>query len=217
MREISNDCVAIDANVLMRLTDLKMNLCKRINQLLKNLMGGIGTLMLLIKGLTNDCIAIDTNVFVHLTNPAMNPCKHINRLLIRLQKKEVALLVDTGGEIRGEYKRHLSNQIKKQGAAQQTLHEAQILKYWLYRASKKKVDVNKSDLLWKAIFSIIPEENEKIDRIFVYVAFAENRILVSNDCKHIINRRAQLKTCYTRVPCVAGADVMPSCEACRLV
>ncbi|MDA8000747.1 MAG: hypothetical protein MPL62_05530 [Alphaproteobacteria bacterium] len=170
-----------------------------------------------MKGLTNDYIAIDTNVFGHLTDTdGKNADGHINRLLTKLAQKQITLLIDVGGKILAEYNGHLD---PKKLKAKQKLNEAQLIDYWMNHAPKKRVVVDENTPLWEEISRIIWEESEENDRIFVYVAFAKGRILVSNDRKHITNpnRRAELKTCYTCPPCVAGADVMPSCEACRLI
>lgn len=166
-----------------------------------------------MNGLTDDFIAIDTSVFGHLIDAEINADRHINRLLATLAQKRIILLVDTGGEISAEYAHHLREEKLN---AKQRGNEAQILKYWMNPASRKKVDVDKNDSLWRAIFSVIPEQNEEPDRVFVYVAFKKGRILICNDLKHVIKRRNDLKLCYNPSTIPAGADVMPSSEAYRL-
>lgn len=165
-----------------------------------------------MNGLTRDFIAIDTNVFAHLTNENMNTDNHIHKLL-RMPKKEdnkINLLVDADRSIFSEYNRHLKVEYLD---AQQRKNEAQIIRYWIRLAPKKKVVIDKKGQLWGAIHAIIPEKDEEIDRIFVYVAFKMGRILVSNDYRHIVNRRKQLKTCCTNGHCGEEADVMCSIEA----
>lgn len=165
-----------------------------------------------MNGLTCDYIAIDTNVFGHLTNEEINTCRHIHKLL-RVpgkQDNKICLLVDAGNSIFSEYRRHLNEEFLQ---LRQRKSEAQIIKYWLRFAPKQSVTVNKNEQLWDAIYKIVPEDQEEIDRIFIYVAFKKGRILLSNDFKHIVNRRDQLKSCYTKGFCSKGADVMGSKEA----
>ncbi len=166
-----------------------------------------------MNGLTCDYIAIDTNVFLHLTNEKFNSDRHIHKLLQVPKEGEnkIHLLVDTNGEIFSEYGRHLLKEEFLQ--SRQRKNEAQIIKYWLRFAPRKPISVHKTDQLWSAIFSIIPEAKEEVDRIFVYVAFQTGRILISNDRKHIVSRRGQLKSCYRNGFCSNGADVMDSQEA----
>lgn len=165
-----------------------------------------------MKGLTKDFIAIDTNVFGHLTSNRYNADRHIHELLrvSSEEKGKIALLVDTGREILEEYKTHLQ---PKRLEAKERWDEAQILKYWMFHAPTKKIVVDKSGLLWKAILEAIPEQEEETDRIFVYVAFKKGRILISNDRKHIVNRRPKLMVCRKNGYCGSGADVMCSREA----
>ena len=166
-----------------------------------------------MNGLTCDYIAIDTNVFGHLTHKQINADRHIHKLLLVSKKEEnkIHLLVDTDGSIFFEYHRHLlKKEIRK---SPQRTSEAQIIKYWLTKAPRKSVTVHKTKQLWSAICNIIPEPKEEVDRIFVYVAFQTGRILISNDRKHIVSRRGQLKSCCRNGFCSNGADVMDSQEA----
>ena len=160
--------------------------------------------------LTNDFIAIDTNVFGQLTDKSINANRHINKLLIVLIKDNVSLLVDKSGEIFSEYKHHLKPE--KLEALQKT-NEAQIMLYWMHVARKKEIIVDRSSNLWAHIHRVIPEPTEENDRIFVYVAFEKDRILVSNDFKHIINRRSDLKSFYANASRSVKADVMCSQKA----
>lgn len=169
-----------------------------------------------MNGLTDDFIAIDTSVFGHLTNKKENPCGHINKLLVALIKDKIVLLVDTGKEISSEYTRHLTPEKLK---TQQKKDEAQLIKYWMRFAPRKKIDVDKDSQLWKAIYGIITEKGkgEEVDRVFVYVAFNEGRILISDDKKHIVNRRKKLKSCCVGTSAPAGADVMSSEDAHKIL
>ena len=165
-----------------------------------------------MKGLTNDFIAIDTNVFGHLINSRVNTGNHIHKLL-RVPPEErgaITLLVDAGGEIQGEYRVHLRPDHLR---ASDRLDEAQIMKYWMSLVPREKVTVNEKEPLWNAISKILIEQNEPTDRIFVYVAFKKDRILISNDRRHIINRRARFQACRDCGCCGEGADVMCSREA----
>lgn len=167
-----------------------------------------------MNGLTDDFIAIDTNVFGHLIDAEKNAGRHIHRLLAMLAKKKITLLVDADGTISAEYAHHL---IAERLHAKQRKNEAQIIDYWMNHAPQKNVAINQNDSLWHAILRVIPESNEEPDRVFVYVAFKEGRILISNDHKHVIKRRDDLKLCYNHSTIPAGADVMPSSEAYALV
>ena len=121
-------------------------------------------------------VAIDTNVFVHLLNPQNNPDGHIKRLLTHLFDEGVALLVDDGGRIAGEYA-YLISLIERLDEAR---NERQILRYWMGLAPRRKVEVSDSDALMTAIRQVITGDKE-VDRIFVYVSFREGKILISND------------------------------------
>ena len=131
-----------------------------------------------MKGLTNDFIAIDTNVFGHLINNEINADCHIHKLLRAPTEgeDEIKLLIDTGGEIIKEYGYHLR---PKYLEVSERLDEAQILKYWMLYVSKEKTVVDKTGLLWRTISEVLPESGEETDRIFVYIAFKKERILIS--------------------------------------
>ena len=159
-----------------------------------------------MNGFPSDCIAIDTNVFGHLTNESKNKDKHINSLLENLIKQKTSLLVDKNGNILKEYQRHLNR--PKFRESYEGKDEAYILYYWMYLVTRKKVSVM-NDNLWTAVLKVIPEEQEEVDRIFVYIAFVKGRILISNDDKHIIGRRDELRDVTCNL-CPEGGDVMSS-------
>ena len=159
-----------------------------------------------MNGFPSDCIAIDTNVFGHLTNKSKNADKHINNLLIHFMNQKTSLLVDENGNILKEYDRHLNRPEFRERF--EGKNEAYILYYWMHPDIRKKVTVM-NDNLRAAILNTIPEEQEEADRIFVYIAFVKGRILISNDDKHIIRRRDELRD-VTRNLCPKGGDVMSS-------
>lgn len=130
-----------------------------------------------------DAAAIDTNVFVHLLNPQNNPDEHINGLLRHLIEQEVALLVDGGGRITGEYERSITPLIQQLDEAR---NERQILRYWMMSAPSRKVEVSEGDALMAGIGQVISGDAAAVDRIFVYVAFKEGKVLISNDERDIV-------------------------------
>ena len=150
--------------------------------------------------LADDHIAIDTNIFEHLLNPDINAEDHIGRLLSALRDDDIGLIIDAGRRINAEYRRRFSKH--KNIRNQDHLYT---LKYWSNPDRiKLEVDVNPRDNLMTAIRRIIPDRDHgkvscAIDRLFVYVAFNSDRVLVTNDRRDILgekttrgNRRAQL-------------------------
>ncbi len=131
-----------------------------------------------------DAVAIDTNVFLHLLNPQMNSASHINLLLSHLQEMEVSLLVDNGKRISGEYNNQIGPILRK---ASERGNERFLLDYWIRYAPRRSTEVSWKSELMQAIEKVITERNETVDRIFVYVAFKEGKLLVTNDHKHIIS------------------------------
>lgn len=161
-------------------------------------------------GLTDDFIAIDTNVFGHI-NSSRNEDMHIHRLL-SCDSESVKLLVDDGEVIASEYKRHLKDSMRGDceiAGGPQMLELC--IRRWMRPQKQEQVVVCKDDELMAAIKSIVPTE-ESTDQIFVYVAFAKDRILISNDEKHIINNRCALKLKAEDME-LSQADVMTSEEA----
>ena len=156
-----------------------------------------------------NCVAIDTNVFGQLGDCSENTCKHINNLLLFLIKHETYLLVDDGGKIAKEYKHHLNKQRFKE--AYDKRDEVRIMEYWMHPDRRKKVSVVNNEL-WVNIKSVIFEPNEVVDRILVYVAFINKRVLISNDNRHITNRRGQLQEVVVNLQ-LTDADVLTSEDA----
>ena len=133
--------------------------------------------------LAHDEVAIDTNVFQHLLNPQNNADSHINRLLEYLIRRGIALVVDDKGLIASEYLQQLGRRL---GESDDARNEIQILRYWVLYAPRQRVSVDEIDDLMKAIYDVIEEVSENVDRTFVYVALHQGTILVSNDLRHII-------------------------------
>ena len=150
--------------------------------------------------LAEDHIAIDTNIFEHLLNPDVNTGDHIGHLLSALRDDDIGLIIDAGRRISAEYQRRFSKH--KSIRNQDHLYT---LKYWSNPDRiKLEVDVSPQDSLMTAIKRIIPDRDRgkvscAIDRLFVYVAFNSDRVLVTNDRRDILgekttrgNRRTQL-------------------------
>ena len=168
---------------------------------------------------SEDYIAIDTNVFLHLTNPQNNGDSHIDGLLKTLKELKVMLLVDDKDRLAGEYKLHLAPKIRN---ADETDNKILILRYWFIYALRHKVDLELQDRLMQTIRGVIHELPKNADRIFVYVAFKEGKILISNDKHDIVcgpvrerrqgPRRTRLLNA-TRNHRPNGADILTSREA----
>lgn len=128
-------------------------------------------------------VAIDTNVFQHLLNPQNNPDFHINHLLEHLTILGTSLLVDSQGKIDSEYNQQLARRIRN---ADDLRNEIQLLRYWVLVAPRLRVSVAEFDPLMRAIRRVIVEDAEDTDRTFVYVAFRQGTVLVTNDRRHIV-------------------------------
>jgi hypothetical protein len=139
---------------------------------------------------SSNAITIDTNVFEHLFNPQNNEGDHIDALLRHLIERRVALCVDKGGRIFGEYRHQLHPFFKKSDEGQKVIW----LRYFLLLAERAEVTVNFGDALMVSIRGKIPFA-EASDRTFVYVAIFSDCILISNDLGHIIDHRNNLRRC----------------------
>ncbi len=152
-----------------------------------------------MNNLTNDFIAIDTNVFEHILNPDFNTDDHIDELLTTLFRDKVLLIVDSDGRIEAQYENRIAPKFRN---ASEKGNNLSVLRLWFVIGidARKRVNVNLNDGLMGEIDKII-RRSEKIDRIFVYVAFKEGRILTTNDETDIVTglqkernaRRARLK------------------------
>ena len=162
-------------------------------------------------------VAIDTNVFQHLLNPQNNADSHINRLLEYLIRQGTALVVDNQGLIAGEYLQQLGRRL---GESDDVGNEIRILRYWVRQAPRQSVSVDENDALMKAIYDVIVEVSENVDRTFVYVAFQQGTTLISNDLGHIVRgpadepepRRERLLS-STEGLRPSGAQILTSQEA----
>lgn len=138
--------------------------------------------------LTCDYIAIDTNVFEHLLNPQENTNNHIDTLLRTLTRDRVGLIVDDKKRIENEYKSRIEPMIRN--TSNKNIQQLLLLRSWIVFqvGNRKRVSVSNNDPLMTAIKGVITE-NEAVDRIIVYVAFKSDRILITNDRRHVIEGR----------------------------
>ena len=166
-----------------------------------------------------EAVAIDTNVFEHLLNPQNNTSGHIDILLQHLRQQSVALLVDDSGRISQEYNHRIGPMIQH---THDERGEKYTLRYWMRFAHRSQTTVDRSDKLMATIRSIISEPSTAVDRILVYVALSQGKILISNDKLHIIcgpigqrpqhQRRRRLLRKSRK-----GADIITSQEACARI
>ena len=148
------------------------------------------------------CVAIDTNVFLHLFNPQENTDRHIDRVLVYLYEQGIALIVDDKGRIRGEYENQIRPIVEK---SDEMRFEIQILRAWfLPDAPRRVVSLDMRDSLMQAIRNAMPTDST--DRIFVYVAFKEGKILISNDREDIVSQRQRLLNDTRRIRKRIGSD-----------
>ena len=167
--------------------------------------------------LARDEVAIDTNVFQHLLNPQNNVDFHINTLLECLIRERTTLVVDEQGLIASEYQQQLKRRL---GESDDVRNEIQLLRYWVLYAQRHQVSLDESDNLMNAVYKVIIEVSENVDRTFVYVAFQQGTTLISNDLRHIVRgpvdepdpRRARLLS-DTEGLRPDGADILTSQEA----
>ena len=135
----------------------------------------------------NNYIAIDTNIFMDLFNDQKNVDGHITNLLRKFITDEYCLLVDESGRISGQYNTELGRYIKS-GNCSDKQPEAALLKYWhLVSEHKKEVPVNHNGDLMQRIKIIMRRVQDSCDAMFVYVAFKEGRVLITNDRSDIID------------------------------
>lgn len=129
-------------------------------------------------------IIIDTNVFRHMCDrdPNFNGDGHCVVLLGNLASQICVLLVDSAGYFYHEWGQIVERQFKRES---EIGGEIAVLRYWADRQYHDVRDVSKTDDLAKAIKAVI-HENEPADRAFVYLAFSNGRVLVTNDLEHIV-------------------------------
>ena len=173
--------------------------------------------------LFGDSVSIDTNVFLHILNPQQNVNSHIDELLAYLQEHGVALVVDDRNRIAEEYRHQIEQEVLRSNDVR---NEIYILRYWILAASRIEIAVNLTDRLMHSIRGVIVERSERVDQIFVYVAFNNGSILISNDERHIVvgpigesrlgERRRRLLRVTRRLR-AQGADILTSLEAYRSI
>lgn len=160
-----------------------------------------------------DYVALDINVLGHLldSNPMkasdVNKDGHVTRLLEWLVDNNVRVLVDSEVEIWGEYERGLGLALDK--AAENA--DRILLGYFLERKHHRQVEVA-DDVLLHRITETVPV-SRNADRYYVYVAFKAGRPLVTNDYKHIRNKRDALLEKTEGYRCGEQEDVLTSREA----
>jgi hypothetical protein len=135
-------------------------------------------------------VTIDTSVFKDYLNPDKNKDDHIDKLLSVLAKRRFRLCVDADKRIENEYDTQLGPTIRNQDEAR---FERQMLQFWLVLTPKTTYAVNMGDDLMVQLKRVIMEHKESLDRIFVYVAITANTKMVTNDGKHIVDRRKDLR------------------------
>ena len=165
-----------------------------------------------MNALTSDAVAIDTNVFSHLTDKKVNADGHIGDLLSALMADNIRLLADDCGVIDGEYPLHLLTEKFLQ--SEPGRDEVYLLEYWLSPDNREVVSVDNDDLLRK-IERTIADGADEVDRMFVYVAFAKSRPLVSNDYKHISGKESKKR--LRKIPESKNAAILTSKEAAARV
>ena len=171
------------------------------------------------KGALYESVAIDTNVFEHLRNPQENPDQHIDGLLECLIRWQTELLVDDRNRITGEYNDRITQHLKD---SDEIDNAATLLRYWFIYATHRQVELKLNDALMGSIKTVIHEPSNRTDTIFVYVAFKEGRILISNDKDDIVfgpsseggrsSRRTRLLNATKRRR-PNGSDILTSTEA----
>ncbi|MDA7955890.1 MAG: hypothetical protein MPK34_01440 [Gammaproteobacteria bacterium] len=153
-----------------------------------------------MNNLTSDWVAIDTNVFEHVLDNRVNHDNHIDKLLRRLAEDEISLLVDCNGTIEGQYARRIRPKFTKASLTDNALYVFRLYFGGTHHSLRKQVAVDPNDDLMTVIKRIL-RTTERVDRLMVYVAFKENRILITNDKKDIVvghskkknGRRGELK------------------------
>ena len=144
-----------------------------------------------MNNLTKDFIAIDTNIFEHVLNPKENTNEHIDQLLKQLLVDEIKLLVDDEKRITNEYDERVTTRIKNK-QTNYNFDKKILLYHWLKPENYQCITVCLNDELMIGIKNILPKPSKKkrerkTDKFFVYVALKQDRILVTNDEKDMID------------------------------
>lgn len=138
-----------------------------------------------------DYVAIDVNVFEHLLNSKENTNGHITAVLGSLLK-DSRLLVDSTGKIMRQYHKRLGSFLRRED---DNLHRI-IIRRWIEYRKEPPVNTVTNDELMTAITGII-WETMGVDRFYVYIAFKEGRVLITND-RGIYGRREALRNATKR-------------------
>ena len=173
-----------------------------------------------MNNLTKDFIAIDTNIFEHLLTKEdqENKNNHIDQLLKQLLIiDKIKLLVDSKKRITNEYYNRLTKRVKQ---INDDSKKRRLLRYWVKLENRKCVTVSR-DALIKKIKKIIPLGDGPVtDCYFVYVAFKEGRILITNDESDMVNkgniigeRRDELLDISKNSGRKKGSDILTSWDA----
>jgi hypothetical protein len=135
-------------------------------------------------------VSIDTNIFLHLFNDRENEDEHIDALLTRLAGHGAKLCVDSTNKIANEYHKHLDGILRKDDDGLRIY----ILRRWMNEEFwDNPIATDPKDVLMNRIKGVIPGNNQRIDRIFVYVSCVGNCALVTNCATHILSRRTPLR------------------------
>ena len=136
-------------------------------------------------------IAIDACVFINLfdTRKSANEDGHVDMVLSHYLLKDYQLLVDSTGKIGLDFKKIIIPILT--GASEEGT-QLTLLRQWMMPERHQVVDLQPTDLLMRAIRSVIYEPSESPDRAFVYVACKNGTDLISNDEIHILGRRGDL-------------------------
>ena len=166
--------------------------------------------------LTRDFIAIDTNIFEHLLNPQNNTNDHVYKLLKQLLIiDKIKLLVDGKKKITDEYDKRLTPRVKQ---INDDSKKRRLLRYWIKSENRKYVKVSEDELMGKIKIIIPPKKGKpRTDRYFVYVAFKEDRVLITNDRKDMIDegikkgeRRKKLLKISKKIEGSKNANILTS-------
>ncbi len=166
-------------------------------------------------------IVIDTNVFKHLCDRDVkyNSDGHCSFLLGGLAMQNCVLLIDDAGLFLHEFNAIVRPQFERES---EIAGEIAILRYWADPGNYSVKEISEHKQLIAAIKTVIVE-NERADRAFVYLAFRNGRVLVTNDESHIViwpikkkekggERRTRLvKACKAYLN--QGAEILFSSEA----
>ena len=162
-------------------------------------------------GLTNDHIAVDVNIFIHLNNGEKNTNNHIGQLLACGMADSIRLLVDSENVILSEYRAAMAYEGEGELKFVETI-AAEFLGYWLLEEDNRvRVPLDKNSPEWQTLQSVMGHGKFAKDRVYVYVALASDRVLLTNDHGIIRKQSAITQQISGRIP--PGFDVLTSQQA----